>query len=859
MSDDLAIDVKRLAREVELDGKSVAATVRLLDDGNTMPFITRYRRDQTGGLDEQQIERIREVLAKHRALAERKQTILRSIESQHKLTDQLREQIERADSVKRLEDLYLPYRPKKESLASKARDAGLGPLADEVFSEQVTVENLQQRATEFVNVDKGVPDVAHALLGAGHLLAEQFNERADLRGKVRKLFRNSGRLLSNKVGDDEKKNNQYKDFLEYSERINRVPPHRILAINRGEKAKLLRVKIEADHSAISRLATELLVKPEHQHKDFLVGCVKDMLTRLLLPSLEREFRRELSEKAELHAVKVFAKNLRNLLLQPPLLGRRILAVDPGFKAGCKLAALSEAGEMLDHAIVHIVGSDEKKLEARTKLTELIQQHDLKVAAIGNGTGCRQTEELIADILANELKDAHVEYIVVNEAGASVYSTSEIGREELPDCDPMQRSAISIGRRLQDPLSELVKIDPASIGVGLYQHDAKAKHLRDMLDEVVQSCVSYVGVDVNTASAALLRYVSGMNQLTARRVYEHRKEHGPFKNRQQLLEVSGLGEATFVQAAGFLKIDGADDPLDGTWVHPENYVAAEKLLGKLEIDKTTLKDSAIVEQFRTQTGELDREAVATELEIGQLALEGIIQSLAKPGRDPREDLPPPLFRRDIVKFEQLETGMELAGTVLNVVDFGAFVDVGLSDSGLVHISQLSNDYIRDPHQAIAVGDRVRTWVAKIDKDRRRVALTMIEPGTEKAPEEKRERPKRGKRRGGQTEGRQTEGQGGEKSKQSDSSGSGRPARRGKPSGKPGGRKGNQRGGRRPQPTGPRSFEQRAKKTVEPITEKMAEGKEYLRSFGDLLQFQQKQSHPEKGEPKEPKEGDSSGGG
>jgi uncharacterized protein len=685
------------------------------------------------------------------------------------------------------------------------------PLAEEIMSEAGSCRDLERRAADFVNSEKDVADLATALLGAGYVLAEGFNERSDLRHQVRRIYRKTGCLTSTKIEENSKKNDQFKDFLNYREKLAHVPPHRVLAINRGEKAKVLRVRVEADEEAIATTAIDMLVKPDHIHRDFVIGCVRDALNRLLLPSLEREARRELTEKAEAHAVKVFARNLRHLLLQPPLPGRRVLAIDPGFKAGCKLAALDETGRLLDRAIVHIIGADERKTAARTKIAELVVNHDLNVIAIGNGTACRQSEELVADILTSELAGKEVHYVVVNEAGASVYSTSEIGREELPDCDPMERSAISIGRRLQDPLSELVKIDPASIGVGLYQHDAKARHLRDTLDEVVQSCVSHVGVDLNTASAPLLRYVSGMNQLTARRVYEHRLQHGPFKNRQQLLEVNGLGRATFVQAAGFLKIDGGDNLLDRTWVHPDDYPAATGLLTKLNLASSALADRAAVAEVAARVRELDRQALASEVGLGQFALEQIVSALSRPGRDPREDLPPPIFRRDVVKLDQLEPGMELRGTVLNVVDFGAFVDVGLSDSGLVHISQISNDFIKNPHDRVAVGDQVRVWVASIDKDRRRVALTMIEPGTERPPEPRRSRHERSEQP--------------RRDRQSNvANGDTRP------------RKEKRRGGRDTQRSRPHgSYEKRAEKELVPITDAMFEGKEAMRSFGDLLQY------------------------
>ena len=838
MATAIPIDLGRLTRELGIDQQAIARTVALLDEGNTVPFITRYRRDQTGGLDEEQISAVRLGVARLRQLEERKQAILKSIESQHALTPELREQIERADSVKRVEDLYLPYRPKKQTLATKAQEQGLSPLATEILAQDKAAANLDGRAADFINTDKGVADAASALLGAGHILAEQFSEDPELRQRVRKIYRKSGKLVSSKAEDNPKKNQQFHDYLDFHEPLHRVPPHRVLAINRGERAKVLRVRIDADAAAIEALAIEFMVQENHIHRDFLIGCVRDALARLLLPSLEREARRELTENAEAHAIEVFGRNLKNLLLQPPLHGKRVLAVDPGYKNGCKLAALDEFGGLLVHDVIYVVGSDEQKAAGRLKLAELIREHNLNVVAIGNGTACRQIEQLVAEIIAAEFSDKDVHYVVVNEAGASVYSTSEIGREEFPECDAIQRSAISIGRRLQDPLSELVKIDPASIGVGLYQHDARAKHLRDTLDDVVQSCVSFVGVDLNSASTPLLRYVSGMNQLTARRVYEHRQQKGPFRSRKQLLEVSGLGNATFVQAAGFLKIVNGEQILDATWIHPENYEAAEKLLTKLGVEPTSVVGGASAARIRELVAPLDRAALAAELGIGQLTLDDMVEALCRPGRDPREDLPPPIFRKDVVKFEDLQAGMELRGTVLNVVDFGAFVDVGLSDSGLIHISQLSAGYVRDPHDVVAVGDQVRAWVSSIDKDRRRVALTMIQPGTER-PKPARPPRKRGRRQDAPHPTAQPQsGQASTQVAGPDAAPRKPPAdhRREKP------RRGDRRGPPQRQPrTG--AYEKRAAKKLVPITEAMAEGKEYLRSFGDLLQFHQKKKEPD----------------
>ncbi|HEY2828442.1 MAG TPA: Tex family protein, partial [Pirellulales bacterium] len=748
------IDLAPVAHHLSLPLGQVESTVRLLDAGNTIPFITRYRKDQTGGLDEEQIRRIQDEVNRLRMLAERKQTILRSIDSQGKLTPELAKSIESAESIKWLEDLYLPYKPKKQSLATLARERKLEPLAEEILKASSAAVDLDQRAADFIDLDRQVSNVADVLLGVGHILAEDFSERADLRSRLRKILKKTGQLVSAKTEIAEQQGKEFRDYFDFKQPLNKIPPHRVLAINRGERAKLLRIKIEADEAALVQETETLLTPTDHPHTEFIRACARDALQRLVQPSLEREIRREMTEAAEAHAVVVFAKNLRNLLLLPPVCGRRVLAVDPGFKSGCKLAAIDEFGNLLDQAIIHLVGKDERKLEGRAKLVELIKQHNLAVIALGNGTACRETEDLLAEILSNELKDDGVAYIIVNEAGASVYSTSPLGREELPQYDATLRSAINIGRRLLDPLSELVKIDPGSLGVGLYQHDVKAKHLRTSLDAVVESCVNYVGVDLNTASPALLRYVSGLNQLTARRLYDHRLTNGPFRNLEQLKDISGLGEATFVQAAGFLKVADGDNPLDATWIHPESYEVAQKILGKLGFSIEDLRRKETTAAVAQKIAELEGQAeqLAADWQVGLLTLRDILAQLTRPGRDPREDLPPPIFKRGVLKLDDLQPGMELFGSVLNVVDFGAFVDIGLHDSGLVHVSQLANRFIRDPHEVVSVGDIVKVWVVEIDKTRRRVSLTMIPPGTPRhvpqrpaaGGESRESRPPRGRR-------------------------------------------------------------------------------------------------------------------
>jgi uncharacterized protein len=790
----------------------------------------------------------------------------------------------------------------------------------------------------------------------------------------------------------------FKDFYNYAEPLGKIPPHRILAINRGERAKAIRVKLEADVEAMATEAEQFLVRPDHPHAVFLKGCVRDALQRLILPSLERETRREQTDHSEEHAVDVFIRNLRKLLLQPPTHGRRVLAIDPGFKSGCKLVALDEFGNVLGHSMMYVIGKDEKHEKARTRLADVVKQYNVSVIAIGNGTGCRETEQLVADVLASELKDRDVAYAIVNEAGASIYSTSPLGREELPLYDALQRGAISIGRRLLDPLSEMVKINPANLGVGLYQHDMKAKHLKDSLDAVVESCVNFVGVDVNAASPALLRYVSGMNALTARRVYEYRREHGPFKNREQLKAVPGFGEATFVQAAGFLKIIGGENPLDATWIHPESYATARQVLQKMGTDETELakvvpapppkpvnsefgalpaeapkpeamsevgrstapsteaeSDSAtsdtssrsaetpLTESLTTTTdltpaadqgrssapsyeeaptstvapaeqltfvtvtaeqpsaasaaevvtpqpvknriAELATQVVveqlAAELKIGTHLLRDILNSFTRPGLDPRESFPPPIFRRGITKLEDLQAGMELQATVLNVVDFGVFVDIGLSDSGLIHISRLADRYIRDPHEVVGVGDVLKVWVVEVDKNRRRVSLTAIAPGSEKPARPPRERgPRRPRQEGGQPggpRGPQPAGVGGEgrppgqfqrrpegERRRDDRPGGNRPQgdrptgdrqrdggrrdqgppRGDRPPGQGQGGRGRRDDRRRDEPAQPRIIERAPTKpkVEKPLSKAQQEGRAPMRSFGDLQQFFEKNKDP-----------------
>jgi uncharacterized protein len=825
------LDFSRIAQDLQIRKVQVESVMQLLDEGNSVPFITRYRKEKTGGLNEEAIRQVQARVGQLRQLAERKETILRSIEGQGKLTDDLRVAIMGAETSKRLEDLYLPYKPKKRTLATTARDRGLEPLAMAIWTKDPAVANLSEVLPTLVNPDKQLLTPEDVRLGVQHILAELIAETAAVRAAVRSVLWEVGKLTaakSEKLADGQ--GLDYKDYFQFTESARQIPPHRILAINRGEKEGSLRVRVEWDAAAVRQAALSKLPLADHPHADFLHAVAEDALARLLLPSLEREIRRELTEEAEAHAVKVFARNLRSLLLQPPLHNRRVMAIDPGFRTGCKLAALDEGGCRLADAVIFPHPPQNKKGEAKTKLEELVRLHQLSIIAIGNGTACRETEELVSELIgeleqrrqglsagspaapaivepqpaslnievaaaapcppaaeaaietasntpptaipsspaqpegaapdqaANARRSsegvldtlppapADLAYVIVNEAGASVYSASAIGREEFPDYDATLRGTISIGRRLQDPLSELVKIDPQSIGVGLYQHDINPRTLKDSLDAVIESCVNQVGIDLNTASVPLLRHVSGLNQLAAREIVDYRRQHGPFKSREQLLQVPNIGPARYVQAAGFLKLIGGDNPLDQTWIHPESYPAAQQLLAELDYPLQVLNDRQQVGELRDKLKAISPEEVSGRLQLGVPTVRDILDALGRPGRDPREDLPPPIFKKGILKLEDLQAGMELKGTVLNVVDFGAFVDIGLKDSGLVHISQMANRYIKNPYDVVAVGDVVAVWVLAVDQERRRVSLTMIKPGTARQMPQRKARESRPPRGG-----------------------------------------------------------------------------------------------------------------
>ena len=838
------IDLGLIAQRLGLPVAAVQSTVELLDGGNTVPFITRYRRDQTGGLDEEAVRQIAEAVARARQLADRKQTILRTIQGQGRLTSGLEATITAAENSKQLEDLYLPFKPRKLSLAEVARQRKLEPLAREILAAETAAADLDVRATDFVDADAQVAAVADVLLGVGHIIAHEFSERADVRQRLREFLYRAGHLKSQRVEIAgkalSKEEKHYRDYFDFSEHIQRVPPHRLLAINRGERARLLKVRVEGPADELQAVAEEMLVPAGQPHAEFLRACARDALARLILPGLEREIRREMTDVCESHAVQVFARNLRNLLLQSPVPGRRVLALDPGFKSGCKAVVIDECGTPLGHAVLHVVGKDEKRAAAAKKIVELARTHGCSVIAIGNGTAGRETETLVAELVAGELQDLDVGYAIVNEAGASVYSTSVYGREELPGYEASIRGAISIGRRLQDPLSELVKIEPANIGVGLYQHDVKARHLHASLEQVVESCVNYVGVDVNTASPALLRRVSGFNQTTAKNFHDWRTKNGPFTSRQQFLEVPGFGDAAYIQSVGFLKISGGINPLDATWIHPESYAVAEQVLAKLGGSPTDLASRLPTEALAEKAAGVDLTVFAHELGVGRLLLADILEQLARPGRDPREDLPKPFFKKGVLKLEDLAVGMELLGSVLNVVDFGAFVDIGMHDSGLVHISQLSSQFVRDPHDVVSVGQIVPVWVLELDKARRRVALTMIPPAERELQQRREEARKEQREQKKEQKSRRAE-------QRASSPPAAGPGRENTP--RPPRQSGQQRDQRPPREPEPRVYQSSGskRKPPAPLTKEMRDGKEPLRTFGDLKQFLEK---PADGQPEQP---------
>lgn len=778
----------KIAEELEIKKWQVEAVIKLIDEGNTIPFIARYRKEAHGSLDDEQLRNLNERLTYLRNLEEKKAQVIASIEEQGKLTEELKAQIEQAQTQVVVDDLYRPYRPKRRTRATIAKEKGLEPLAD-IILEQTTTEPIENIAGDYISEEKEVNSAEDAVSGAKDIIAEIISDNADYRMYIRNITMQEGFLISN--AKDEKAKSVYEMYYEFQEKLDKIAGHRILAINRGEKEKFLTVKIEApEERIIGYLKKKVLTNDNPNTNEILSETIEDSYKRLIAPAIEREIRNELTEKAEDGAIKVFGKNLEQLLMQPPIQGRNVLGWDPAFRTGCKLAVVDSTGKVLDTTVVFPTEPQNKVEETKAAVKKLIDKYDISLISVGNGTASRESELIIADML-KEIKKP-VQYIIVNEAGASVYSASKLATEEFPDLNVGERSAASIARRLQDPLAELVKIDPKSIGVGQYQHDMNQKKLEETLTGVVEDCVNRVGVDINTASASLLEYISGISKTIAKNIVIYREENGKFTNRKQLLKVAKLGPKAFLQCAGFLRIEGGDNPLDATSVHPESYEAAEALLEKLGISQDELKqiqaeaaktndkikksetanpekkkkdfvikkkNSAFGAALMKALGDgdgiefnededksnnkksnsstsgknvknsieyriKDKAKMAEELGIGEITLSDIVKELEKPGRDPRDEMPKPILRTDVLEMKDLKPGMILKGTVRNVIDFGAFVDIGVHQDGLVHISELSDSkFVKHPLDVVSVGDIVDVKVMSVDLEKKRIQLTM----------------------------------------------------------------------------------------------------------------------------------------
>lgn len=716
-----------LSKEFDLDEGQIEKTINLIDEGNTIPFIARYRKEVTGGLSDTVLRNLDERLKYLRNLEDRKNEVLRLIEEQGKLTDELKKEIEDADVLQRVEDLYKPYKKKKATRASKARERGLEPLADRIKTQSCEDSNLEDIALSFVDPEKDVVTWEDAVQGACDIIAEEISEDADLIEKLREMTYETGVLCTEATNPEEK--SVYDMYYDRSERVKEIPNHRILAINRGEKEKKLKVKIQMDEEQVEfEIGKSYINDNANIYTDLIKSIIKDSYKRLIAPSLERETRNVLTERAELDAVKVFAKNTENLLMAAPVRGKKIISIDPGYRTGCKVAVLGKTGKLLAYTTIYPTKPKSDIAGTERILKKLIDKFGIDIIVIGNGTASRETEEVVAAFLSKN--DYDIQYTIVNEAGASVYSASKLAAEEYPDLDVTTRGAMSLGRRLQDPLAELVKIDPKHIGVGQYQHDINQSLLDGALLNVVEDCVNRVGVDLNTASPSLLSYIAGINMGIAKNIVAQREEEGVFKNRKELLKVKKLGAKTFEQCAGFMRISGGDEPLDETSVHPESYAACDKLLAILKIDKETLArggvqgiEGMILSLTGAKTMDKAVEKLSPELGIGEMTLTDIISELKKPARDPRDNAPPVIFRKDVTAFEDLKEGMVLEGTIRNVVDFGAFVDIGVKQDGLVHVSELSDHFVKNPLEVVSVGDNVKVKIIEIDREKNNIALSM----------------------------------------------------------------------------------------------------------------------------------------
>ena len=747
--------IEKLAQEFSVKVSQVENTVNLIDEGNTIPFIARYRKEVTGGLTDVVLRDMDERLNYLRNLEARKEEVVRLIEEQGKLTEELKAEIEKAEVLQRVEDLYKPYKQKKATRASKAKEKGLEPLALVFYAQEITEGSVEELAAAYINEEKSVENAAQAIQGAMDIIAEMVADHPEITAMVREKTQNAG-LISTEATDSEEKT-VYDMYYGHQEAISKIPNHRVLAINRGEKEKKLKVRVVAPVDDILNIIEREVITNENSiFTQLLKDTIADAYKRLMAPSVEREMRNLLTERAELDAVKVFAKNTEKLLMVPPVKGARIISIDPGYRTGCKVAVLNEFGKLLAYATVYPTEPKNDVEGTEKVLKKLVEKFKINTIVIGNGTGSRETEEVVANFIKKNEYD--IQYTIVNEAGASVYSASKLATEEYPDLDVTTRGAMSLGRRLQDPLAELVKISPKSIGVGQYQHDIDQNLLDGALSNVVEDCVNRVGVDLNTASPSLLSYIAGINMGIAKNIVAYREENGKFTNRKQLLKVAKLGEKTYKQCAGFMRIADGDNPLDATSVHPESYEAADAVIAKLGIDKDDIRHgvmdieekicqvypSVAKKPAKTASGEglaalavlkeqkkedpkkglgKSMEKLAEEVGIGTITLKDIVAEIKKPARDPREDAPAVIFRNDVRSFDDLKVDMELMGTVRNVVDFGAFVDIGVKNDGLVHISEISNKYIKHPMDAVSVGDTVKVKILSIDYDRQKIALTM----------------------------------------------------------------------------------------------------------------------------------------
>lgn len=703
-----------IANELSVKLWQVDAAIKLIDEGNTIPFITRYRKPVTGELNDEQLRTLDERLKYLRNLEEKKKTVVDSITEQGKMTDEIMSKIAMAETIVAVDDIYRPFRPKRKTRATEAKAKGLEPLAD-IFLKQEKNKDPEEEAKAFVNEEKGVANVAEAIQGAKDIIAEIVSDNDEFRKAIRNTVVKHGLIVSNTKNPEEK--TPYENYYDYSEGVNKIPGHRILAINRGEKEKVLNVKIEMPEENIIASLDKVIIKGESQFKPLLKEAIEDGFKRLIKPAIEREIRSQLTEKAEDGAITVFGQNLKQLLMQPPIAGRNVLGWDPAFRTGCKLAVVDNTGKVLYTTVIFPTAPQNKVAESKKIVLDIIKKYNVSLISLGNGTASRESEAVIVDIIKE--CPTKVEYIIVNEAGASVYSASKLATEEFPNFDVGQRSATSMARRLQDPLAELVKIEPKAIGVGQYQHDMNQKKLDEALSNIVEDCVNNVGVDLNTASAPLLEYVSGISKTIAKNIVEYREENGQFQSRKDLLSVAKLGPKAFEQCAGFMRIREGKEPLDYTSVHPESYSSAKKLLKKYGFSTKDILGGNI-----HLTDEIkDVKEVAEEIGTDPITLRDMIKELEKPGRDPREEMPKPVLKSDVLDFDDLKEGMELKGTVRNVIDFGAFVDIGVHQDGLVHISEMSNKFIKHPLDVVSVGDVVDVRVLSVDKERKRIQLSM----------------------------------------------------------------------------------------------------------------------------------------